>query len=139
MIHKLFIVIIILSLQLWGRELFIIAHKDFPSQNINRSTLKAIFLDKKRFINQQKILPLNYNFNNLLRICFEKKILKKNRRSLERYWLQAHYHGKRPPKVIKSEKMVLEYLQKIPGSIGYIDAHTKIDNRFKILLRVYCK
>jgi hypothetical protein len=80
MIHKLFIVIIILSLQLWGRELFIIAHKDFPSQNINRSTLKAIFLDKKRFINQQKILPLNYNFNNLLRICFEKKNFEKKQK-----------------------------------------------------------
>ncbi len=123
---------------LLAKELYIVTNSTFPVDHLTKSELKAIFLDKKHFIGGQKILPINYTTDNPLRSCFEKKVLRKSRKSLEHYWLKAHYHGKRPPKVVKSSAMLLEYLRKLPAAIGYIDSNTTIDHTFKILFRIQC-
>ncbi len=135
---KIVWILLIFTLMLPAKELCIVASKSFPLNHISRTTLKAIFLDKKHLIRGEKILPINYNFHHPLRKCFEKNILRKSRRSLERYWLRAHYNGKRPPKVVSSSATLLEYLQKVPGAIGYIDTKSSHNPALKILLRVPC-
>jgi len=119
-------------------EVCIVASRTLPLQHISRSTLKAIYLDKKHLINGHKVLPINYTFTDPLRSCFEKHVLKKSRRSLERYWLRAHYNGKRAPKVVKSKAALLAYLQKVPGTIGYVDSKTARSTSLKVLLRIPC-
>ncbi len=121
-----------------ARDILVIANRDFPIEKISANKLKMIFLNKKHYIKQIKILPINYSLDNQLRCCFEKIILKKSRRSLQHYWLDAHYHGRRPPKVVKSKKALLEYLQNIPGSVGYVDSNIKLDKKYKILFKIKC-
>ncbi len=135
---KIFLLFILLTPWLYSQEIFVIANKDFPKERLSQKAIKAIFLDKKRFIDGKKILAINYTFNDPLRECFERTILKKSRRLLEQYWLKAHYKGRRPPKVVKSKKMLLEYLQKVDSAIGYTDTKLE-DNSTKILYKSRCK
>ncbi len=123
---------------LQGREIWVVSGKDFPATTLTPQEVRAIFLDKKRFIGAVKILPINYPFSHATRACFEKQILHTSRRVLRRYWLKAHYKGHRPPKVVQTPATMLSYLQKVPGSIGYIDANERLLSDYRLLLRVPC-
>jgi len=122
----------------WSKDITVIAHQNFPKNHLNAKTIKAIYLDKKRFIADKKILPINYAFDNVLRECFERGILKKSRYGLESYWRSAHYKGKTPPKVVKSQKMLFQYVENVDMAIGYIDTNFPRDNEFKVLYKGRC-
>jgi len=132
----LFLILIVTSAM--ARNLYVIASDAFPAEHLSAKTVRAIFLDKKHLLADQPLLPLNYTYDNPLRICFERKILKKSRYALEHYWLQAHYRGQRPPKVIKSRAMLVAYLRKVPAAIGYTDIKPKQKSGLKILLQADC-
>ena len=136
---KKFLLLSFAIMYAWAQEIIIIAHDNFPRDHLSAKKIKAIFLNKKRFIDGKKLLAINYEFNHPIRECFEREILKKDRRSLEVYWSKAHYKGKRPPKVIQSKKMLLSYLRKIDAAIGYIDKDTDIDKKFKVLYKQECQ
>jgi len=118
--------------------IMVIGDKNFPDMNLSKQDIKAIFLDKKRFLNNQKILAMNYEYGNELRVCFEKSILEKSQKSLERYWRKAYYKGKKPPKIIKSIEMLFSYIESVSPSIGYIDANTTLKEDVKILFESQC-
>jgi len=124
---------------LFSQELLVIGDKSFVNQNLTKSEIKAIFLDKKRFIGASKILAMNYESHHPLRSCFEKNILEKSERSLEKYWRKAYYKGKRPPKIISSEEMLFLYLESVQPSIGYIDFNSSIGKEVTVLYRLECE
>ena len=126
-------------LKLYSTELVVVGDKNFPDNNLTIQQIRAIFLDKKHFIKKEKILVMNHKVNHPLRQCFEKKILKKTKRSLERYWRKAYYQGKRPPKIISSNKMLFLYLQSVQPSIGYVDFNATFNKEVKVLYRVGCE
>ncbi len=131
----IFLLFIYLS-SLYSKDIIVISNINFPKDHLTQKEVKAIFLDQKRFIKSSIILPINYSFDDPLRAYFEKSILKKSRRVLERYWLKAHYNGKRPPKVVKSRAMLFGYLEKVPTAIGYIYNDIALPNQIKILLEI---
>jgi len=122
-----------------ANELLVVGNSSFPENNLTLEEIQSIFLKKKRFINDEKILVMNFEANNPTRQCFEKNILQKSRTSLERYWRKAYYQGKKPPKVIKSTKMLFSYLEYISPSIGYIDANATMENNVTTLYKIECK
>jgi len=137
--QKILFIFIFLMVQLCSFELLVVADKNFSENNLTRSEIKAIFLDKKRFIKEEKILVMNHKVNHPLRICFEKNILEKNERSLERYWRKAYYQGKRPPKIVSSNKMLFLYLDSVHPAIGYSDLNTTFTQEVIILYQVTCE
>jgi len=120
------------------QELVVVANNSFSDENISVETIRSIFLDKRRFIEKKKVLVMNLEVHHPLRLCFEKKVLEKSERSLERYWRKAYYLGKRPPKVIKSVPTLFSYLDNVAPSIGYSDANESIGKKVKILYKVEC-
>lgn len=128
-----------MMLGLFSTELVVIGDKNFPKNNLTKQEIKAIFLDKKRFINESKVLVMNHKYQNPLRLCFEKNILEKSKRSLEKYWRKAYYQGKRPPKIISSNEMLFLYLESVQPSIGYSDLNATFDKEVKVLYRVECE
>ena len=128
---------LVISLQ--GQELFIVTDKDFQEENITIEEVKDIFLGKKRFINGKKILVMNYEFDHSVRRCFEKMVLKKSVRSIERYWQKAYYKGLRPPKIVKSEEMLFSYMQEVQPSIGYIKKNDNLAKYLKVLFTIECQ
>jgi len=132
---KIFLIILLHS-TLFSQTLYIIANKNFPLNKLTQKEIKAIYLDQKRHVNGKKILPLNFNHDDKLRNLFEKTILQKSRRYLERYWIKAHYKGHRPPKVLKSKTSMLSFIKEIDTAIGYIDGNISNLNNIKILHQV---
>ncbi len=136
---KIILFLILLLVSLSSTELVVIANKDFPKKELSLYEVQAIFLDKRDFFNEKRVLVMNFESGNPLRSCFEKKILKKSKRSLERYWKRAYYQGMRPPKVVKSFKMLFSYLSRVSPSIGYSDKNHTIDSNVTILYHVNCE
>ncbi len=135
---KVLLILSLLIIELYSVELVVIGDKNFPESNLTRLEIKAIFLAKKRFIKEQKLLVMNHKANHPMRQCFEKNILEKQEKSLERYWRKAYYQGKHPPKIISSTKMLFLYLDTIHPTIGYSDFNSSIDQEVTILYRVEC-
>jgi ABC-type phosphate transport system substrate-binding protein len=135
---RVIVIISLLIMSLFSMELLVVANKDFPRYNLTQHEIQDIFLDKRHFVHEEKILVMNFEESSVLRKCFEKNILKKSKRSLERYWRKAYYQGKRPPKIIKSIEMLFSYLDKVAPSIGYSDSNTTVDNNVTVLYRVTC-
>jgi len=129
---------IFMTLTIYSRDLLVIGNQDFPENNLTIQEIRAIFLDKKRFIQEEKILVMNYAFQDPLRQCFEKNILEKRERTLERYWRRAYYFGKRPPKIVSSVEMLFSYLQRVHPSIGYCDSNVIENRKVRILYRIGC-
>lgn len=137
MMRLLFFILFLITLT-WGQKLIVVGDKDFSENNLTQQEVKAIYLDKKRFIGGEKILAMNYEFHHPLRLCFEKNILEKSERSLERYWRKAYYKGKRPPKVVTSVEMLFSYFENIHPSIGYVDENETLTKDIKIFFQVDC-
>ncbi len=136
---RYFISLVLMTGGLFSLELVVVGDKNFPEDNLTKETIKAIFLDKKRFIGESKVLVMNHKHEKPLRICFEKNILEKSKKSLERYWRKAYYQGKHPPKIISSNEMLFLYLQSVQPSIGYVEFNATLDKELKVLYRIGCE
>ena len=136
--EKLWLCMFVGLVTLMAQELVVVGDKNFPEENLTKEEIKSIFLDKKRFIDGEKVLVMNYEYNHPLRLCFERTILEKSERSLERYWRKAYYNGKRPPKVVTSVEMLLSYFENVHPTIGYFDANETVDKGLKVLYKGEC-
>lgn len=135
---KLILFFLFLSLLLTSQELIVVGNNTFPLKSLSKEEIKDFYLSKHRFIEEEKILVMNFGNSNDLRTCFEKNILEKSKRSLERYWRRAYYKGKRPPKVVKSNEMLFSYLEAVAPSLGYCDANISLEHNVTVLFRIGC-
>jgi len=131
--------ILLLGNTLFSQSLYIIANKNFPKEQLTKKEIQTIYLDQKRHIDGKKLIPLNFGHDDPLRNSFEKTILQKSRKYLERYWIKAHYKGHRPPKVLKSKVALLSFIKELNTAIGYVDGNISDLNDIKILHQVKLK
>jgi len=136
---KILLFLSLILLELFSSELAVIGDKNFPTTNLTVQEIRAFFLGKKRYIGNSKILVMNHESKSPLRMCFEKNILEKTKRSLERYWRKAYYQGKRPPKIVSSTNMLFSYFYYVHPSIGYCDVNATVNQEVMILYRVQCE
>lgn len=137
--QNLFILFFMISYLLIAEEIVVVADKNFQEQNLTKKQIQAIFLDKKHLIKGEQVLVMNYEFDYPLRKCFEKTILEKSPRALERYWRRAYYKGKHPPKIVSSVEMLFLYLDSVHPSIGYVDGNSMVGKEVIVLYRVECE
>ncbi len=129
--RKIFILILFSSF-VFAKILVIAASKDFFVNSLTKEEIISIYLEKRR-IKGHKIVAVNFPPNHPLREVFEAKILKKRKKWLERYWLNAHYHGHRPPKVFKSKKAVILFVKRFSNAICYLYKEDAKKQGLKIL------
>jgi ABC-type phosphate transport system substrate-binding protein len=82
-----------------------------------------------------RIVPVNREATSEVRAKFTSSVLQQDTASLATYWNNMHFMGKLPPVVQESEQAMLAFIQKVPGSVGYISASTAPIN-VKVLARV---
>ncbi len=82
-----------------------------------------------------RIIPVNREANSDARMTFTLSVLQEDSVSLTIYWNQMHFMGRMPPVVQQSEQAMLAFVQKVPGSVGYISASIAPTN-VKVLARV---
>ena len=126
-------IVLLVSICIHGQDVVIVSDKNFPFNTLKKDEIKAFFLNKRSLIKKQRVLVMNHEYGDDIRICFEKVILHKTKKSLERYWRKAYYQGYKPPKVIKSNSMLLSYLQHVSPAIGYIDSSKLQSKDVKVL------
>ena len=128
--RQLLLILLLLFSFLKANEYALVVAKETPIETVNTHLIKAIFLKKKRFINNLEIIPINLPSSQPLRKIFEEKILGMERDRINEYWIKQHYKGNKPPKVQRSIQGVKAYIQNIPGAMSYMKK-TDLDNTVK--------
>jgi len=116
----------------FASEYAIISNKKMKT--LSKTQIKAIFLKKITIIDDLKIIPINLDARDSLRLKFEKKILNMNFNRLKSYWTKQHYLGHRPPISMKSQDSIKAFVKKVDGAIGYIEIKN-LDDNLKIIYR----
>jgi ABC-type phosphate transport system substrate-binding protein len=120
-----------------AEELLIIANPSVGlTAPLTLNQIAAIYLLRTNtWPDGSRIVPVNREAGNETRAKFTSGVLRQDNASLATYWNELHYMGKLPPVVQESEKAMLAFIQKVPGSIGYISTSTAPTN-VKVLARV---
>jgi len=117
---KYILLLLILLNTLIAEEYALVAHKDLKSLQV--SQVRAIYLKKIQFTEDTKLIALNLSPKSKIRKSFEKKVLHMGFGQLQAYWTQQHYLGHRPPKTLKSQKAVVNFVEIVLGTIAYIQS-----------------
>jgi len=116
----------------FANEYVVVSNKRM--KEISKTQLKAIFLKKLTIIDDKKIIPINLEPKDKLRVNFEKRVLKMNFGRLKSYWTKQHYLGHRPPLSMKSQESIIAFIKRVDGAIGYIE-RKNLDEDLKIIYK----
>ena len=127
-------IFIIMSIMLNAEKFVLVTHADSPINTLTQAQVRMIYLKKKRFWGEMKLVALNLPPQDLLRKTFENEILKMNSTQLDSYWIKQHYRGYRPPYRVESIESMILFIKKVEGAIGYIPV-SKVDKDLKVIYR----
>jgi len=116
----------------FANEYVVVSNKQM--KNISKTQLKAIFLKKLTIIDDKKLIPVNLEAKDTLRLDFEKRVLNMNFGRLKSYWTKQHYLGRRPPLSMQSQESIKAFIKRVDGAVGYID-RKNLDDDLKVLYR----
>lgn len=75
--------------------------------------------------------------NNQTRVLFNTKIVGLTESRIQSYWAQMRFTGrKQAPKETDNESLVLKYLEKNEGSVGYLPASTSIPEGLTVIYSI---
>jgi ABC-type phosphate transport system substrate-binding protein len=117
------LVLTVLLLKSLSADIAVVADRSFPFDRLEPEVIKKLYLQKQRYVDETRVVPLNLKSSSKLRSSFESAILGMSQGRLKQYWLERHYNGVRPPKQVGSVTSMQQYLTKVKGAIGYIDSH----------------
>ena len=104
-----------------------------PITTVSRDYLGQVYLKKRERLGKTRITPIHLPETHALRRVFEADI-HHPRFDPAAYWLQQRLQGgERPPLEVAGEAFMLIYIERNPGTIGYVAAATRDAlKRFKI-------
>jgi len=98
----------------------LIGHPGLPAEGLDRETVRAIYLGRKRFLGDVPLVPLQLRADEPIRRMFEREIIGLSRKQLRQWWMRQHYLGRRPPKVMGSPAAVTAFVEQVEGAVGYL-------------------
>lgn len=116
-----------------AQEWVLIGHPGSALHTMDAATVRAVYLGKQRYIGDIRVIPLQLNAEDPLRLRFESDVLKLSRSALREWWIRRHYLGQRPPRVVGSPEAVVAYVLKVDGAIGYVPETMAEDANVTIL------
>ncbi|TAN66743.1 MAG: hypothetical protein EPN17_12880 [Methylobacter sp.] len=103
-------------------DLYIIANKDLPASQLDKSDIAAIYLlKKKHWENGDDIMPINLPAQADARTRFTAEIFDSTPEKLGSYWDKMLFKGETPPVTQNSEQAVVLFVGRIKGAIGYVE------------------
>lgn len=123
---------LLVCLGLYAQEIVVIANPNM--KQLTKGEIRGIFLKKIHIVNGIKVVPLNLDGSNPIRRAFQHHFLHMDFQQAQDYWMQQHYLGHRPPLSKHSQKSIKEFVKKIDGGIGYIEA-SELEDGLKVLYR----
>ncbi|KYJ85841.1 hypothetical protein [Sulfurovum riftiae] len=128
-------VCILFGTLLYSEDLLFITNMSNGIETLGTSELRLIYLKKRRFWKETKLVPLNLPPDNKLRKRVENNVLHMPALALDEYWMKEHYLGHRPPYRVDSVKGMILFVKKVKGAIGYIP-ESKLVPGVKVVYRV---
>lgn len=118
--------------QLCADSLYVVTSKTNGIESLNKKELRDLFLLKKQFVAQKKVVVVNLLASHPLRLSFEQNILEMNRNKLNTYWVKKHFQGITPPVSQASTQAMKKFLQNVENSIGYLPQNL-LDDSLEVL------
>lgn len=105
-------------------RIVVVVSKKNPISSVTEAELARIFLRKKNhWPNGVSITVFERPVGNRIRREFSLDVLQKKPEALREYWMNLKLtRGLKPPKVLRSAKLVKRYLARVKGGIGYLYA-----------------
>lgn len=105
-------------------DVAVIVNPDSRVSSLSKNDIKALFLGKKAtFPNGNEALAVDQEDGSAPKAVFLKDVVNKNSSQLAAYWSQLIFSGKgTPPKTLKDDAAVKDYVASTPGAIGYVDS-----------------
>ena len=114
-------------------DLYIIANKELPISQLEKSDISAIYLlKKKHWENGEDIMPINLPATADARARFTTQIFDSTPEKLGSYWDKMLFKGETPPVTQNSEQAVIMFVERIKGAIGYVETKPQ-SSQIKIL------
>jgi ABC-type phosphate transport system substrate-binding protein len=105
------------------KKITIITNDSVPvsPQSLSKQQLKDIYLLKKRtWQDNSQIIVVNRKSGDSQRVLFEKRLGLSSKKYAS-YLARMHYKGAILPIIQQSEKAMLEFVENVPGAIGYVE------------------
>jgi ABC-type phosphate transport system substrate-binding protein len=108
----------------------VIVHPGVPERSIKRELLAQMYLKKvTRWSDQELVKPVDLRFTTPVRREFSEHVLQRSLETVRIYWQQRIFSGRDlPPPELPSDELVLEYVARTRGAVGYVSAQAKLDN-----------
>lgn len=126
---------IIFSVMIHAQKLVLVTQSQSPIDKLTQSQVRMIYLKKRRFWGDMKLVALNLPPQNDFRKTFENNILNMNTVQLDNYWIKEHYKGYRPPYRVETVESMILFIKKVEGAIGYIPIN-EVDKDLKVIYEV---
>lgn len=123
---------ILLFATLYASEYAVIVGKNSALSKLSQKQLHDIFIMKRHYVSDSKVIPVNLPSSSEIRTIFEKKVLKTSREKLNSYWIKQHFQGIRPPVVQSSQSSMKLFVKNVDGAIGYIP-NSELDSDIKVI------
>ena len=117
-----------------ANAIIVVANIQDTSITLSRQEIRNLFMGGALSYDLRAIaLPPE----NQTRVLFNTKVVGLTESRIQSYWAQMRFSGRKtPPTELASETLVIEYLQKHPGTIGYLPADVEIPDGLTVLFQV---
>ena len=119
----------------FGQEIAVIAHPEVPESEISKELVLDFFTgDRRRWSNEEPVIPLDLQEPKEIRKSFYKSLGKSSSR-MRSIWMRRKLSGEgEPPEAIRTEQEVILRVANTPGAIGFI-RRENVTDQVKLLAR----
>jgi hypothetical protein len=105
-------------------RLVVIANPSVPEKVLDVNALRMLFLRKRlTWTSGHNVVPINQPPGTPARLTFDSTVMDFNADQTARYWIDARIRsGTQPPTTAPSDSLVIRFVAKLAGAIGYVAA-----------------
>jgi len=126
------ILALLLAVEAMAQGYVVVVAKDSPVQELSMDMVRDIFLRRRYFENDVRLVPVNLLGEDSARVDFENRVLEMDRSELSRYWTTSHFQGVSPPTTQASLASIKAFVERVDGAISYLPANM-VDDSVKVV------
>lgn len=113
----------------------VVVHASNRVTSLSRAELSAIYMKRTRsWPDGREIVPVDRQSASRLRERFSRAVHGKSVAYVTRYWQRLIFSGRAvPPRELRSDAAVLDFVRGSAEAIGYVDAGTPVGEGVKVI------
>jgi len=116
----------------WSAEYAVVVARESAITSMDQSRIRDVFLRRRNFEGDTKLIPVNPLGEDELRRHFEENVLDMDRAAVSRYWTTSHFQGVSPPTTQASLQSVKRFVERVEGAIAYLPL-PMVDENVRVL------